>query len=1475
MYRQPRDNVLQALRRKDFLRRDFGNESLFAKLSVRHQGTCEWILKDPKFVHWSQDSSCRLLWIHGPPGAGKSVLAQYILSQLTNVSTDVTAPPVRSRVIPTYHFFSKDEPDSRSVDSVLRGLVCQLLEADATLLAAMPKQFWRNEDAPYDLNGQDCAAFIRAVIERNNGPYVRMVIDGIDEAFDNSVYDVRMLVSSFLSCDKRGRLKVCLTDRNPVSLASPKAISAETHEAIAMLTGGASRDVERYIEDQMMTRLESRSVPSDLVDEVIATLIEVSEGTFLHAKLAMEYFTRKAWMLDRAMIMQCLRNIKQMTPALETWYCELLNLIPENYTEYARRMFAIVLSAYVPFSTDRVQYALTINEKHSTLEDVDRSLPFDFVKDAPRLFGFVLVFDDGPVRFTHKSASDLFDNAVRWPENKETLAKFKPSKRERHTIMTTVCLNFLQLQDFTISRLQPVIAPASELGLLCKTDPRESNTRCSQILQSLQHYPLLLYALLFWDQHFGSCQDHPSLVARVSKWLRTQDMRYLSLCRRCVQELIEIRSPENGNILHARLVRFGKVWSEEAALGDLGEETDITPLHLALEYGDFPAVVARLLQEGEDPNTLFDKRTPICTALSASRIQTASMLLDRADVSLSLPDTDRQRQALTEKRDKIATSLKVIAAQERIEDDMSSPFPFQLSKVPRLRLSEIEKRHERKPANIESIVEKQFLELKSLLTAASDGPLHCAMNHQMLADPECAPLICRLLSDPRTDLNASGRDGDTALHRFLLYWDSTMENYHGIWEVLLKKSAMDITMANQNGKLPLDVAVRYRRNEAFAIELLQELWHRRANSPLDNATFRVNVSAEILLACEVNGWKQMQSEILKRVPSLVHRAMDNGHTILTQYAAFGQEGELRNIIRQLPEKALHGKSTVEWNLINVCAHQGWKDLVWELLTKQRLTPSRCDHWQRTILHWAVENEWDGHGFGYLDDWELARLVEKDLIWDIEEFAHVDVNAQDKDGRTALHIAAETGYVDAAQWLLDRGANFLLCDKYGKNSAHVAAEVYCRRIINMVFDSNVREYGRDHQGRGFLHFLVAWADQEFVIEAIVKKRMLVDITDRARRTPLHYAVMHSNIGSTLALLSRGAAINKADNNYCTALHYAIRNGNLELIELLQAHGADFQRTNLFDQTCWQIGMLSARPKVVECFLRLKLSARDVSRADNFGRTPFYYLCQTMCSIAHLEGAAHAELWEAARASLSELQRIKATVNASGHDGTTPLHVAVRNDSVDLATLLLQKFHAEPSLADCFGCSPLDWATAMQSQQMINVLTLYGGRHTTNPKGMKLLQGYFPSRNLEEGTKDTLGQSLMADPCWELAEKVVNVLNRHDRYGVIDQLKFDRLKQDIYCDVICLQDEGVYKKYNAIEDSDERLKYLLEELTDRGYITSTLDSASLEANVYSHHVNRGCDQLRPEKSSQTSRTRMVQARPPSLHHNAKLFSIFNAT
>nr|WP_255424128.1 ankyrin repeat domain-containing protein [Wolbachia endosymbiont of Pentalonia nigronervosa] len=110
----------------------------------------------------------------------------------------------------------------------------------------------------------------------------------------------------------------------------------------------------------------------------------------------------------------------------------------------------------------------------------------------------------------------------------------------------------------------------------------------------------------------------------------------------------------------------------------------------------------------------------------------------------------------------------------------------------------------------------------------------------------------------------------------------------------------------------------------------------------------------------------------------------------------------------------------------------------------------------------------------------------------------DVNAQDKDGKTALHYAAANGHVDAVKCLIEQGVEVNAAESKNRRTA--------------------------------LHYAVANGSLEllrYLLENLLEKGSDVDVKDKHEISPLRYAVAKGNVKVVRILLEYGADIKALD------------------------------------------------------------------------------------------------------------------------------------------------------------------------------------------------------------------------------------------------------------------------------------------------------------------------------------------------------------
>ena len=143
-----------------------------------------------------------------------------------------------------------------------------------------------------------------------------------------------------------------------------------------------------------------------------------------------------------------------------------------------------------------------------------------------------------------------------------------------------------------------------------------------------------------------------------------------------------------------------------------------------------------------------------------------------------------------------------------------------------------------------------------------------------------------------------------------------------------------------------------------------------------------------------------------------------------------------------------------------------------------------------------------------------------------------INVQDAQGFTPLHLASSKGHIEIVEFLLNHGADIELEIFNGETPLMLAAQ-YAR-------------YG-----------------QYETIKTLLEHGAMVNHKDQHGRTALHYAAMHRGKEIMNLLISYGADVNARDKHQSTPLHQAAMLNNIEAAKALVEHGADIFAKNYHD------------------------------------------------------------------------------------------------------------------------------------------------------------------------------------------------------------------------------------------------------------------------------------------------------------------------
>ena len=521
----------------------------------------------------------------------------------------------------------------------------------------------------------------------------------------------------------------------------------------------------------------------------------------------------------------------------------------------------------------------------------------------------------------------------------------------------------------------------------------------------------------------------------------------------------------------------------------------------------------------------------------------------------------------------------------------------------------------------------------------------------------------RLIGDPRVDFNVSGAENSTPLHTALKVGNAAAA------EMLLDAPAIDILARDKAGSTPLDIAFQKGHGQLAAKRMVR----------------MVEITYVPKISPSTWGWSDIEEEILDIDPSRTLEVEGDGMSVLTRYAYYGRREKVEMILRKLKPDALSLKTNWgTYNLVHLCAHQDWEETVQILIEKFCLDSLDGDHVGRTLLHWAVENCWK---YGLIDHWKKPRS------W---------LDKQDRDGMTALHLAVLYRNIEAVKNLVEQGVNILLGDKYGRNAVHLAAECGFRGALKVFMIQNTREFGRDHAGASLLHYLAMWQEGDLVTRFLYRKRFRINVRDKKRRTPLHFASMYGNTSSAKDLLWLGADLALKDCHGQTALHIALQDGNLSLVKILLSYGADYYESDSFNQNALHLAIRGGDLPTIQYILEKVQFVRD---RDRLGRTALHRACELNDALL-----------------ISKLLELGSNVNQIDKLSQTPLHIAVVKKKVHAVASLIRAPGVNVSKLDYLGCTPRDRAKADGNYVIESILLAYGAENTTNY--LWKLRGYVP-------------------------------------------------------------------------------------------------------------------------------------------------------
>ncbi|CAL1539840.1 unnamed protein product [Lymnaea stagnalis] len=248
---------------------------------------------------------------------------------------------------------------------------------------------------------------------------------------------------------------------------------------------------------------------------------------------------------------------------------------------------------------------------------------------------------------------------------------------------------------------------------------------------------------------------------------------------------------------------------------------------------------------------------------------------------------------------------------------------------------------------------------------------------------------------------------------------------------------------------------------------------------------------------------------------------------------------------------------------------------------------------------------------------------------------IDVNAAYPSLDTALHKSSQNNNIESIKLLVGANSNINAVNKDSQTALHKA--------VCVVYSERSHEPDLKMEKRNLE-----------IIQFLIENKANIDAEDQLGDTVLHKAVQYDKAETIKLLIEAKADANSINKSGETALHKAVDAGNTEIVKLLIGIGSNINATNVDGDTVLHKAARRNNINVIELLVNAKINIEAVNKNG-----------ETALLAASAESAGYGQC-----AIVQYLIEAGGDVNLEDRYGNTPLSIAVNNDNLMLAHILIK-------------------------------------------------------------------------------------------------------------------------------------------------------------------------------------------------------------
>ncbi|KAH9069508.1 hypothetical protein EDB83DRAFT_2551109 [Lactarius deliciosus] len=316
----------------------------------QHEGTAEWFFESSQFEDWKLTGS--LLWIHGKPGSGKSVLCSAIINYITTMCKAGSASMA-------YFYFDFRDVNKQARRNLLPSLLIQLSTRSDAFCDILSRLYETHDNGARQPSDKALIQCLEEMLTLPNQRPVYLIIDALDECPDTSgVPSARKQVLDLLKdlvSLRLSNLHIGVASRPEADIRD--ALKTLTSQTVSLQDErGQKKDIASYVRSVVYSEssIFMRRWREEDKELVIETLSERADGMFRWVFCQLE-------VLQKCLPQNVQRVLRELPNSLDRTYERILREIGEVNPDQAYRLLQCLTVATRPLRVDELAEVLALD----------------------------------------------------------------------------------------------------------------------------------------------------------------------------------------------------------------------------------------------------------------------------------------------------------------------------------------------------------------------------------------------------------------------------------------------------------------------------------------------------------------------------------------------------------------------------------------------------------------------------------------------------------------------------------------------------------------------------------------------------------------------------------------------------------------------------------------------------------------------------------------------------------------------------------------------------------------------------------------------------------------------------------------------------------------------------------------------------------------------------------------------------------